>query len=68
MTAVQLMEQNPEFIFACSQVRGTAVWGHLEPSRSKGEVLRASEEEDSSPPSAAHWLQTLRPGWCPGHF
>lgn len=26
-TAVQLMEQNPDFIFACSQVRGTAVWG-----------------------------------------
>lgn len=25
VTVVQLMERNPEFIFACSQVRGTAV-------------------------------------------
>lgn len=50
MTAVQLMEQNPEFIFACSQVRGTTVWGHQGPSRSRGEVPRASEQEDSSIP------------------
>lgn len=27
VTALQLMERNPEFIFACSQVRGTAVRG-----------------------------------------
>lgn len=27
VTAVQLMERNPEFIFACSQVRGTAILG-----------------------------------------
>lgn len=42
MTAVQLMERNPEFIFACSQVIGTAVWGHQEPNKSETEVLRAS--------------------------
>lgn len=43
VTAVQLMEQNPEFIFVCSQVRGTAVWGHLKPNRSEGEGPRASQ-------------------------
>lgn len=28
VTAVQLMERNPEFIFACSQVRGTVTGRH----------------------------------------
>lgn len=34
VTVIQLMERNPEFIFACSQVRETAMWGHLESNRS----------------------------------
>lgn len=42
VTAVRLMERNPEFIFVCSQVRGIAMWGHQEPSRSKSEVLRTA--------------------------
>ncbi|XP_060473999.2 alpha-mannosidase 2C1 isoform X2 [Panthera onca] len=39
VSAVQLMEQNPEFIFACSQVRGTAVWGHLSPVGPRAQQL-----------------------------
>lgn len=37
----QLMEQNPEVISSCSQVRGTVMWRHQEPNRSNNEVLRS---------------------------
>lgn len=69
VTAVRLMERNPEFIFACSQVRGTAMWGTRSPVGLKRSVqgLLWPEGQGSSHPQLHTGPQILSPGWGPCH-
>lgn len=64
VTAMRLMERNPEFIFACSQVRGTAMWDtrSLIVLRGRFQGLPWPERQGSSHPQLCPGSQILSLG------